>query len=77
MPLTDTAMNLIVLSNISMNNFEIDLSNGELLNIETNRIFDDKKEIKQKLVMKDITTYNSQQYKFINQINNKNTQEFF
>ena len=27
--------------------------------------------------MKDITTYNSQQYKFINQINNKNTQEFF
>ena len=27
--------------------------------------------------MKHITTYNSQQYKFINQINNKNTQEFF
>jgi hypothetical protein len=77
MPLTDTAMNLVVLSNVSMDDFEIDLSNGKLLNIETNRIFDNKKEIKQKLVMKDITRNNSKQYIFINKINNKNANDLF
>ena len=77
MPLTDTSMNLIVLSNVDIDNFEIDLSNNELLTIETDRIFDNKKEIKQKLVMKDVTTQSSIQYEFINQINHKKSNELF
>lgn len=77
MPLTDTAMNLIILSNANIQKFEIDLSNDELLNVEMNRIFSDKKEIKQKLAMKDIDTCNSLQYKFINQINNKKAEDLF
>jgi hypothetical protein len=70
-------MNLIVLSNANIENFEIDLSNENLLNIEMDRIFDNQKEIKQKIVMKNILSKNSIQYEFINQINNKKQNELF
>ena len=77
LPLNDNSMNLVVLSNADIPYFNIDLESKKILNIETPRIFELQKELRQKIILKDIESKKSEQLNFLKQINQKKTEELF
>lgn len=77
MPLTDTAMNLVVLSNKNIEEINIDISYDRIIDFETPDIFEKIKEIKQKCTILPIQNPDSKQYKFFNNINNLSYQDLY
>lgn len=77
LPLNDNSMNLVVLSNADIPYFNIDLESKRILNIETPRIFELQKELRQKVILKDIESKQSEQLKLLKQINQKKIEDLF
>lgn len=77
LPLNDNSMNLVVLSNADIPYFNIDLESKKILDIETPRIFELQKELRQKVILKDIFSKSSEQLNFLKQINQKKLEDLF
>lgn len=77
LPLNDNSMNLVVLSNANIPYFNIDLESKRILDLELSRIFELQKELKQKIILKDVTSKESEQLTFLKQINRKKVEELF